>query len=184
MKLANLTLLEKTVNSFFEEWLVRKSNAGSLRFFSQRAFSNKEMLGEDCIGSIKRADAANAKAVKNGVIRFLKEFNRNVKGSNLASILMTDDKTFSEAADKKWLLNVPQADRYWLFRASPDVLELIEGEKRREHVGMMLTQEDSAVSAVKIRFKIDGELTFGGFYFVWVKENDSWKIIHAGMACA
>jgi hypothetical protein len=174
----------KSVNEFLTNWLILKDEAKAISFFAKEAFENRAILSEDCAGYIKAETRSSPETVESGLRKFLSDFNAGVIGSSLKEILTTEGSSALTRGRRTELINIPDIDKFGLFRFTPDLLEeLGAAPAEQDYLKRRVEGRNVVVSFLILRLKIDGELIKGPLYFLWAPEKTGWKIIHAGMIC-
>ena len=175
--------LKRNIDTFLTEWLIRKNNKRSFRFFTEKAFSNKEMLNESCLG-IKHT---TPNQIKKGVKKFLSEFSNHDKTDRRLSERLTkgNDTDFAREDEfKNAAISLPQETKYWLFRSTPKIVDGVIGDSgRTRYLKKYFKGKKIAMHIGGIKFDDGDEEVTGHFYFFWILENNDWKILHAGMYC-
>jgi hypothetical protein len=181
---ARYSQTRKSVNEFLTNWLILKDEAKTISFFAKEAFENRAILSEDCAGYIKAETRSSHETVERGVRKFLSDFNAGVIDSSLKDILTTEGGHALTQGGKTDLINIPDSDKFWLFRFTPNLLEeLGAAMAEQDYLKRRVEGRNVIVSYLQLRLKIEGELTKGALYYLWAPEKTGWKIIHAGMVC-
>jgi hypothetical protein len=174
----------KSVNEFLTNWLILKDGAKAISFFAKEAFENRAILSEDCAGYIKDDTRSSPETVERGVRKFLSDYNAGVIGSSLKDILTTEGSSALPRGKRTELINIPDSDKFGLFRFTPDLLKSLGAAmEEQDYLERRFEGRNVVVSYLILRLKIDGELIKGPLYFLWAPEKTGWKIIHAGMVC-
>ena len=170
---------KKAVESFLNEWLVRRRVKSAMKFFHSKAFTSKLILSDSCIGELSDADRNKPDKVKAAVEKFLREVLKWIKGDSFGEILKTYKPTDDELKSVK-LLSSPEKDGYLL--TSGKSLE-VETDKDWEYLKSLFPSEEYLYLVSMLRIQGEKEEVEAPIYSIWALENDNWRIIHFGMGC-
>jgi hypothetical protein len=175
---------QRAVNEFLTNWLILKDDAKAISFFAQEAFENRAILSEDCAGYIQSESRSSPETVERGIRKFLSDFQAGVNGSSLKDILTTESGLALTQSRKAQLINIPDRDRFWLSRFTPNLLKELGAEMaEQDYLERRVEGRNVIVSYLQLRLNIDDEPSKGALYFLWAPEKTGWKIIHAGLVC-
>lgn len=180
---SSINLLTGQINKFLTSWLIKKDNKAALNFFSQKAFTNREMLNDSCAGYIKKEDYSNPNHVRAGISKFLQEFSSEQPHKTLNDWLSKENEVIDKSETKS-IIKLPKTTKYHLFRLNPELVESTISDNRSfPYLNKYLAGKNTVLLVVGLNLKFDRAEVVGYLYFIWSKENENWKILHAGMFC-
>ncbi|MFN7923335.1 MAG: hypothetical protein U0Q16_24750 [Bryobacteraceae bacterium] len=165
--------LNSTIRSFLNAWLIERDIVKAEAFFGASAKKNEMMLQESCAGYIRPEARKSEVGRREGIRRFLKEFQAPPGIGTLAGVLNGSGASRIAGAAGSLAVNDVAKDGYILLKvqkgrvpgATPEA-ELYLRARLPAH---------SYASLVPLG---------GGIVrFLWVFEGANWRIFHASIVC-
>ena len=166
--------VRKTVQAFLDSWLVSRDLDSAKLGFGAAAFLNEAMLQESCAGYIKPEQRSSEAARRIGIDKFLRDFLPAKPVARLSQVI--NQNSVAQMAEQLGanLANDARSDGFVLAKLTREQIPVSAAEFK-DYLRSRLPDEFYA-SFVPI-----GE---GTVYFLWVREGQVWRILHASLVCA
>lgn len=180
------TSRQKAVEDFLTTWLVRKNIPASLRHFRSNAFANEYVFDCACC-----TNEFTSQAVRSGskireclVKQFLQSYSGRIKGTRLKNLLFLKSNNHPEKSEeleaklRKWILNRPERDRFYLVD-----YRMLKPEVERQFGRPSL---DGAFFSV-IQYRVLNEDERYGddmvVILLWMLDRGAWKVTSIKVVC-
>jgi len=172
---------KQTVEAFLKQWLVDRQAKSAMRFFHSKAFTNKLIVSDSCIGKLGDADRKDARKVRLMVEKFLREVIKWSKGKSLQDRLKAYNPADLEPQSGD-ILASPHQDGYLLIRSNS---LNVESDENWQYLKSSFPSEQYLylLSMVRIHNAKEKEEAQAPIYSIWALEGKNWRIIHFGMGC-
>lgn len=164
-----------------KQWLVDRQAKSAMRFFHSKAFTNKLIVSDSCIGKLGDADRKDARKVRLMVEKFLREVIKWSKGKSLQDRLKAYNPADLEPQSGD-ILASPHQDGYLLIRSNS---LNVESDENWQYLKSSFPSEQYLylLSMVRIHNAKEKEEAQAPIYSIWALEGKNWRIIHFGMGC-
>ena len=166
--------VRKTVQAFLNSWLVSRDLDSAKLWFGAAAFLNEAMLQESCAGYIKPEQRSSEAARRIGIDKFLQDFLPAKQVARLSQVINQNSVAQMAEELSANLANDARSDGFVLAKLTREQLPVSAAEFK-DYLRSRLSDEFYA-SFVPI-----GE---GTVYFLWIREGQVWRILHASLVCA
>lgn len=146
----------------------------ALDFFSEKAFSNANMLCEDCAGYLRDADRQYPAMVRLAVRRFLLDFRHEFRHHRSKTDYFSAVRKYVEREGQQIISSVNDPF-VGVFLHREELKTLASDWRCADNLVKTLPTEECCKTYHQV-----GE---GIIYFLWIRENGRWQIFHAGMEC-
>jgi len=172
---SDVSEIRDRIRHFVEDWLEKGDINSSLGYFNHNIFSSDVMYQEDCASFGALSFYINSKKdCKQAIVSALEWYFKELQGDR--KFLPSDEIDISPESGIR-PLNDPESDEFFIF--SGDDLQSIP----------FISEDKSFIrikSVIKDRkfYFVLFPLKIGACFFIWIKNNNSWEILHAETICA
>lgn len=177
-------LAKKTVDDFLNVWLIKKHSKLVQKYFAKNIFTNKFHFSESCLGKPKELEQES--------IKFLQDITQHTYQKSLKNILNSEKLLKYEFYNFKngKLLSAPKKDKFGLVKINSENLPKLAGNDTKDYFYQNLDYVKSTFPSkeylfltIIVKVKLENEKVDAPLYFIWIKQEASWKIIQFGMEC-
>ena len=170
------------IDHFLTTLLVHKNVRAVDTYISKRAYKNAVLLSADCIGTPNENITVEDR--KKNINEFFKMIVKGIRTNNLKTTLKYDLPVENIDKNQVKLLASPKKNGYFLGMTTK-LLEKGSPDKEGAYLQMHFPYGPYLILLMMVNMTTepDKKLVEYPLYFIWLKENDYWKIIHINTMC-